>query len=115
VAGLVGQPGQPGRANGRGLTSGPWQSPGFGPPICCLRQLAPEGSHHVRCRSDRLCPVVGGLRQIRQPEASGPTGLQMLTFRDHHRLSTGVPRPIESAATVGEHGGHVLRLSQRRG
>jgi len=64
VAGLVGQPS---RANGRSLASGPWQSPGFGPPTCRLRQLALERSHRAQYRSDRLCPVVaGGLRRIRQ-------------------------------------------------
>src|ERR1017187_2551127 len=64
---LTGLADQPGTANGRRLASGPWQSPGFGPPTCRLRQLALERSHHAQYRSDRLCPVVAsGLRQIRQ-------------------------------------------------
>ena len=62
MAGLVGQPAT---ANGRRLASGPWQSPGFGPPTCRLRQLALERSHYAQYRSDRLCPVVtDALRQI---------------------------------------------------
>jgi len=69
LAGLVGQPAA---ANGRRLASGPWQSSGFGPPTCRLRQLALERSHHAQYRSDRLCPVVaGGLRQIRRSGAQG--------------------------------------------
>ena len=51
VAGIIAQPVG---VNRRGLASRPWQSPGSGPPICCLRQLALEASHRVQCRSARL-------------------------------------------------------------
>ena len=70
-AGADAPPGRPRRpASGRRLASGPWQSPGFGPPACRLRQSAPERSHHAQYRTDRLCPVIaGGLRQIRYAAA----------------------------------------------
>jgi hypothetical protein len=45
VAGIGAQPAD---ANGRGLPPSPRQSPGFGPPICCLRQLALEVSHRAQ-------------------------------------------------------------------
>ena len=41
VAGIAAQPG--GCQRPRPAPPGPRQSPGFGPPICCLRQLALEG------------------------------------------------------------------------
>ena len=57
---------------------GPWQSPGFGPPTCRLRQLALERSHYAQYRSDRLCPVVAdGLRQI--PIGAGGGRIRRLT------------------------------------
>jgi hypothetical protein len=62
VAGIAAQPG--GRQRPR-PAPGPRQSPGFRPPICCLRQLALEVSHRAQYR---LCPAVVGpsLRQTRQ-------------------------------------------------
>ena len=61
-----GRPRRPAR-HGQQPSAGlrPWQSPGFSPPTCRLRQLAHERSHYAQYRSDRLCPVVAdGLRQI---------------------------------------------------
>jgi len=60
VAGIAAQPG--GCQRPRPAPS-PRQSPGFGPPIYCSRQLALEVSHRAQYR---LCPVVVGLRQTRQ-------------------------------------------------
>ena len=60
VAGIAASPAG---ANGRGLPPGLRQSPGFGPPIYCSRQLALEVSHWAQYR---LCPVVVGLRQTRR-------------------------------------------------
>jgi hypothetical protein len=48
------------KTHGHHLASGPWQSPGFGPPTSRMRQLALERSHHAQYRSDRLRPVVAG-------------------------------------------------------
>jgi len=85
---LAGFVGQPGTANGRRLASGPWQSPGFGPPTCRLRQLALERPHHARYRSDRLCPgVAGGLRQIRQGLPHCLKRLPQITLCDNHEPS----------------------------
>jgi len=52
--------------NGHGLACGPRQSPGFGPPICRLRQSALEVVSPRAIPLGRLYPVVVGLRQIRQ-------------------------------------------------
>ena len=57
VAGIIAQPAG---VNRRGLASGPWQSPGAGPPICCLRQLALEG---LAARAIPLGPPLPGGRQ----------------------------------------------------
>ena len=59
AAGIAAQPGGCQRPR---PAPGSRQSPGFGPPICCLRQFALEVSHRAQYH---LCPVVVGLRQIR--------------------------------------------------
>jgi hypothetical protein len=55
---LTGRVGEPAGPAAVALASGPWQSPGAGPQVCCLRQLVLEG---LGARTIRLkLPLPGG-------------------------------------------------------